>query len=144
MNSSAASLPCRLALRPRPLRFTSRPPLFRTKPTQASRYASDTPSPPQAAPTPAPKRPRIKGKLIGTTLALTLVVGYVYATDTRASIHRYGVVPLIRWLYPDAEDAHHVGVDALSALYRLGLNPRERGNPDGDGMLQTEVASLLI
>lgn len=76
---------------------------------------------------------------MGTTLAISVVVGYVYATDTRASIHRYAMVPLIRWVYPDAEDAHHAGVNALRTLYRLGLNPRERGNPDGDGALATEV-----
>jgi dihydroorotate dehydrogenase len=74
-----------------------------------------------------------------TAIAVTLLGGYLYVTDTRASIHRYGVVPIIRWLYPDAEDAHHVGVVALRKLYNLGLYPRERGNPDSDGKLATEV-----
>lgn len=77
--------------------------------------------------------------LYGTSLALVLLVGYVYGTDTRASAHRYAVVPLIRLLYPDAEEAHHVGVDMLKQLYRFGLHPRERGNQDGDGALATEV-----
>jgi dihydroorotate dehydrogenase len=77
-------------------------------------------------------------------LALTLLVGYVYGTDTRASVHRYGVVPLIRALYPDAEDAHHVGVDTLKMLYKYGLHPRERGDPDGDGALATEVGGSFI
>jgi dihydroorotate dehydrogenase len=77
--------------------------------------------------------------VIGTSLALTLLVGYVYCTDTRASIHRYGVVPLIRAVYPDAEDAHHSGVDALKTLYKYGLHPRERGDQDGDGALEIEV-----
>lgn len=77
--------------------------------------------------------------LYGTSLAVVLLVGYIYGTDTRASIHRYAVVPLIRQLFPDAEDAHHVGVDALKLLYQYGLHPRERGNPDSDGALATEV-----
>lgn len=81
----------------------------------------------------------LKRTVIGTTLALSALVGYVYATDTRASVHRYGVVPLVRTLFPDAEDAHHFGVDILKTLYKYGLNPRERGNPDGDGSLVTEV-----
>ena len=97
-------------------------------------------TPKQEAPKEAPKKGGRKSrKLLGTSLALALVVGYVYGTDTRASIHRYGLVPLIRWIYPDAEDAHHSGVDTLKQLYRFGLHPRERGNPDGDGVLSTEV-----
>jgi dihydroorotate dehydrogenase len=85
-----------------------------------------------------------KKLLYGTSLALTLLVGYVYGTDTRASIHRYGIVPLIRVLYPDAEDAHHMGVDALKMLYPYGLHPRERGEPDSDGALATEVRSRPV
>jgi dihydroorotate dehydrogenase len=42
-------------------------------------------------------------------------------------------------LYPDAEEAHHIGVEALKTLYKYGLHPRERGNQDGDGVLATEV-----
>lgn len=83
-------------------------------------------------------RKSLKG-LYGTSLAVVLLVGYIYGTDTRASIHRYGLVPLIRMLYPDAEDAHHSGVENLKLLYQYGLHPRERGNPDGDGALSTEV-----
>jgi dihydroorotate dehydrogenase len=77
--------------------------------------------------------------LYGTSLAVVLLVGYIYGTDTRASIHRYAVVPLIRQVLPDAEDAHHFGVDILKLLYQYGLHPRERGNPDKDGALTTEV-----
>ncbi|RAK72346.1 dihydroorotate dehydrogenase 2 [Aspergillus fijiensis CBS 313.89] len=86
----------------------------------------------------------LKRTVIGTTLALSALVGYVYATDTRASVHRYGVVPLVRTLFPDAEDAHHFGVDILKTLYKYGLNPRERGNPDGDGSLVTEVFGYTL
>lgn len=52
------------------------------------------------------------------------------------------MVPLIRWVYPDAEDAHHAGVDALRWLYRFGMNPRERG--EGDGGLATEVFGYTL
>ncbi|KAL3437261.1 hypothetical protein BDV09DRAFT_24827 [Aspergillus tetrazonus] len=86
----------------------------------------------------------LRRTVLGTSLALTLLVGYVYGTDTRASVHRYGVVPLIRALYPDAEDAHHVGVDTLKMLYKYGLHPRERGDPDGDGALATEVFGYTL
>lgn len=83
-----------------------------------------------------------KRGLYGTSLALVLVVGYFYGTDTRASIHRYGVVPLLRLIYPDAEEAHHASVETLKTLYKYGLHPRERGSPDSDGALATEVCSL--
>lgn len=98
------------------------------------------------APKETPKRAGRRSSrktLYGTSLALTLLVGYIYGTDTRASIHRYAIVPLIRAVYPDAEEAHHVGVDNLKMLYRFGLHPRERGNPDGDGVLATEVFESL-
>lgn len=75
----------------------------------------------------------------GTSLVVVLLIGYVYGTDTRASIHRYGIVPLIRQVWPDAEDAHHKGVELLKQLYRFGLHPRERNDPDRDGALATEV-----
>lgn len=80
-----------------------------------------------------------RNALLRTSLAVVVVGGYFYLTDTRASVHRYVVVPLIRWLYPDAEDAHHAGVAALKKLYNLGLHPRERDGPDKDGSLSTEV-----
>lgn len=76
------------------------------------------------------------------SLVVVLLGGYFYTTDTRASIHKYVVVPLVRWLYPDAEDAHHAGVVALKKLYRLGLHPRERDSPDQDGTLATQVRFL--
>jgi dihydroorotate dehydrogenase len=81
----------------------------------------------------------IKKAILRTTLVVAILGCYVYFTDTRASAHRYIVVPLMRWLYPDAEDAHHAGVRILGALYRNGLHPRERRDPDRDGGLSTEV-----
>lgn len=72
-------------------------------------------------------------------MVLGLGCGYIYITDTRAGVHQWLVPPMLRWIYPDAEDAHHFGVDMLKSLYRYGLHPRERGNPDGDGKLVTKV-----
>ncbi|WEW59743.1 Dihydroorotate dehydrogenase (quinone), mitochondrial [Emydomyces testavorans] len=86
----------------------------------------------------SPKR-RLRRILWTAVAILGMGCGYVYMTDTRASAHWFLVPPLIRWMYPDAEDAHHAGVNLLKRLYRLGLHPRERGNPDGDGRLVTEV-----
>jgi dihydroorotate dehydrogenase len=83
---------------------------------------------------------RIKNIILGTSLVLALGAGYIYGTDTRASAHRWIIPPLMRWLYPDAEDAHHAGVEWLKFLYRFGLHPRERGNPDSTGKLATQVA----
>ncbi|PYH74574.1 dihydroorotate dehydrogenase 2 [Aspergillus vadensis CBS 113365] len=94
----------------------------------------------------APKKTgrKLKRTIWGTSLALTLLAGFIYGTDTRASVHRYGVVPLVRLLFPDAEDAHHFGVDILKTLYKYGLNPRERGDPDSDGALLTEVFGYTL
>ncbi|KFA63626.1 hypothetical protein S40285_03163 [Stachybotrys chlorohalonatus IBT 40285] len=61
----------------------------------------------------------------GGAFAASLYVAYLYATDTRASFHRWVVPPLLRLLYPDAEQAHHASTLALKILYQLGLNPRE-------------------
>jgi dihydroorotate dehydrogenase len=72
-------------------------------------------------------------------LAFTLSFGYLYVTDTRASIHEWLLVPALRQIYPDGEDAHHAGNRILKALHSLGLNPRERGNDDAAGDLAVEV-----
>ncbi|KAL5336239.1 hypothetical protein BJX70DRAFT_390163 [Aspergillus crustosus] len=122
---------------------------------QSLRYASDAGAAAAATETAAAaqetakKVPKKAGRglrrtVLGTSLALTLLVGFIYGTDTRASVHRYGIVPLIRTLYPDAEDAHHLGVDTLKTLYKFGLHPRERGDPDGDGALATEVFGYTL
>ncbi|KAL2826044.1 hypothetical protein BJY01DRAFT_229933 [Aspergillus pseudoustus] len=121
---------------------------------QSLRYASDSTAAgasekAASATETAKEAPKKAGRglrrtVLGTSLALTLLVGYVYGTDTRASIHRYGVVPLIRTIYPDAEDAHHSGVDALKLLYKYGLHPRERGDQDRDGALATEVFGYTL
>ena len=70
---------------------------------------------------------RLKNLLLGTTLSLALLFGYLYVTDVRAGIHQWAVVPSLRWIYDDAEEAHEVGTASLKALYKWGLHPRERG-----------------
>ncbi|PYI08165.1 dihydroorotate reductase pyre [Aspergillus sclerotiicarbonarius CBS 121057] len=140
------------------LRATQRPSiLHRESLLRQVRYSSDAASQTKEAAkettaqvtetvkeTPKKAGRKLKRTVLGTSLALTLLVGYIYGTDTRASVHRYGVVPLVRLLYPDAEDAHHFGVDILKTLYKYGLNPRERGDPDGDGSLVTEVFGYTL
>jgi dihydroorotate dehydrogenase len=163
MTSRSVTIAWRNSLRARSLpasRWTQRVSavLPRTERCSGTRYASDS-APAKAAeavkeaPKEVPKEvkeiPKRAGRssrrgLYGTSLAVVLLVGYIYGTDTRASIHRYGIVPLIRMLYPDAEDAHHFGVDNLKTLYQYGLHPRERGNPDGDGALSTEVFRTIL
>lgn len=69
---------------------------------------------------------RFKNLLFGTSLTLVLAFGYLYATDTRAGVHQWLSVPTLRYIFPDAEDAHHFGTRALKTLYALGLSPRER------------------
>lgn len=75
----------------------------------------------------------------GTTLLLGLGIVYVYVTDTRASVHKWVVIPILRTAYPDAEDAHHVGNQALKALWDFGMHIRERGDPDASQDLAVEV-----
>jgi len=82
---------------------------------------------------------RTKNLIYGTVLAFTLSFGFLYVTDTRASIHEWLIVPALRQIYPDGEDAHHAGNRILKALHSLGLNPRERGNADAAGDLAVEV-----
>lgn len=82
---------------------------------------------------------RLRNLLLGTSLLALLSVGYFYITDTRASIHRWFVVPSLRFLYKDPEEAHHYGTQALKFLYQFGLYPRERGSPGQEGDLTIEV-----
>ncbi|KAK8154596.1 putative dihydroorotate reductase pyre [Phyllosticta citrichinensis] len=82
---------------------------------------------------------RLRNLFLGTTFVIVGGIGYLYATDTRASIHQYVVPPLIRTLFPDAEKAHHITIAALDTLNRFGLHPRERGDPDAAGDLTVTV-----
>ncbi|TVY34367.1 Dihydroorotate dehydrogenase (quinone), mitochondrial [Lachnellula subtilissima] len=75
---------------------------------------------------------RLKNLLYGTSLSLFAVFSYLYITDTRASVHQWLVVPALRWLLPDAEDAHHIGTEALKAMYSFGVHARERNSKNQD------------
>ena len=84
--------------------------------------------------------PGLRGYFLATTAFLTLSAGYLYITDTRASVHSWLAVPVLRYLVPDAEDAHEAGTQALKKLKALNLNPRERLNDDAKlGDLSTTV-----
>ncbi|KAI9774687.1 MAG: Dihydroorotate dehydrogenase (quinone), mitochondrial [Geoglossum simile] len=74
---------------------------------------------------------------------LFLGLGWYYVTDTRAGVHRWLVVPALRWWYRDAEEAHEAGTKALRALWELGLHPREREDVDG-GVLEVEVFGQML
>ncbi|EXJ66834.1 dihydroorotate dehydrogenase (fumarate) [Cladophialophora psammophila CBS 110553] len=82
---------------------------------------------------------RLVDVLYGATLVFGLGIIYFYVTDTRASIHRYVVIPALRLVYRDPEDAHHAGNAILKSLWELGLHPRERGDPDQKHDLEVEV-----
>ncbi|KAL0930644.1 dihydroorotate oxidase [Colletotrichum truncatum] len=68
----------------------------------------------------------LKLALYGTALAGSLYVSYLYVTDTRASIHQWLVPAAIRFIYSDAEEAHHAGTTLMKTTYDLGLHVRER------------------
>ncbi|KAK2763171.1 Dihydroorotate dehydrogenase (quinone), mitochondrial [Arachnomyces sp. PD_36] len=82
---------------------------------------------------------RLGDYFLAFSFALTFAFGYLYVTDTRSSIHRYVTVPILRIVWDDAEDAHKVSIDTLKSLYKLGINPRERGRGDADGDLAVDV-----
>ncbi|KAH8173509.1 dihydroorotate dehydrogenase domain-containing protein [Sarocladium implicatum] len=80
----------------------------------------------------------------GSALAATVYVAYLYATDTRAFIHKAIVPPALRLIFPDAEEAHHSGTSMLKLLHSLNLHPRERGESLKDTGLATEVYGTTI
>lgn len=109
----------RPAIRPRT------PSLF--PPRTPRRSASSTTSTNESTSSQAPRSSISFGAVaLSTSVAASLYLLYIYATDTRASVHQWLVPPLLRALFPDAEEAHHAGTVALKVLYELGLNPRER------------------
>jgi hypothetical protein len=87
---------------------------------------------------------RLKNFMFGTSIILSGVFIYYYITDARAGVHRWIVVPGLRYFYEDAEDAHHIANQTLKALYQFGIHPRERGNPDSAGDLRIEVKSSSL
>jgi dihydroorotate dehydrogenase len=82
---------------------------------------------------------RLKNLLFGTSIFLSGAFAYLYLTDTRAGVHQWLAVPALRWIYPDAEDAHHAGTRTLKALYAFGLHPRERAS-----QAQSQDADLSV
>lgn len=87
---------------------------------------------------------RIVNFFYGSTLVLGLGILYVYITDTRASIHKWVVIPALRTIYKDPEEAHEVGNRSLRQLWTFGLYPRERGDPDKKGDLAVEVFGQVL
>ncbi|KAL9613810.1 MAG: hypothetical protein Q9167_001657 [Letrouitia subvulpina] len=76
--------------------------------------------------------------LVGSVFLLLYIV-----TDTRATFfHQYLVAPVLRFVYPDAEDAHAAGVKMLKTLYAVGLHPRERAVYDSEGGEEKEEPVL--
>ena len=82
---------------------------------------------------------RILNLFYGTTLVFGLGLIYYYITDTRASAHRWVVIPALRLVVCDPEEAHEYGNKILKSLWQFGLHPRERGDPDETGDLAIEV-----
>lgn len=82
---------------------------------------------------------RVKNIFLGIGIGILLFFGYYYITDTRATAHQWLVPPALRWIYKDAEEAHHAGTNLLKNLYGFGLHPRERESVDALGDLEVEV-----
>ncbi|KAK1972309.1 FMN-linked oxidoreductase [Colletotrichum sublineola] len=86
----------------------------------------------------------LKVGLYGLALAGSLYVSYLYVTDTRASIHRLSPL-MIRFIWSDAEDAHHAGTSMMKTLYDLGLHIRERDRTLAEHpALATEVYGMQL
>ncbi|KAK8011560.1 dihydroorotate dehydrogenase [Apiospora arundinis] len=126
-----------------------------TSPVPTPPAAPATPPAPAPTPTPSPSSSsssysyssrsesytasRAKILLYSTALATTGYLAYFYATDTRASVHQWLVPRLIRTIWPDAEDAHDVGVQAMKSLYPVNLHVRERSGANADAALGLSV-----
>ena len=63
----------------------------------------------------------------------------LFADFINLGVHQWLVIPTLRRIYPDAEDAHEAGNHLLKMLYQFGLHPRERDDPDKAGHLKIEV-----
>ncbi|KJZ79163.1 hypothetical protein HIM_01314 [Hirsutella minnesotensis 3608] len=109
-------------------------------PTTPRRHASTTTAP-NASPATAGSA---KAILLGSALAASLCATYLYATDTRASVHRWIVPRLLRLAYPDAEDAHHAGTSMMKLLYELNLHPRERDPSLNSSSLSSSVLGFQL
>ncbi|KAI6870853.1 FMN-linked oxidoreductase [Hortaea werneckii] len=111
---------------------------------------SAAPAPaPSATPSPAPKAAAagssLRNWIYGTATVLFLGFGFLYITDTRANIHQFVVVPSLRLLHVDAEEAHHAAIKYVKGLYAFGLHPRERDTADQTvGDLKVEVFGHML
>lgn len=70
--------------------------------------------------------------VLGTGLLVGGVVGLSYAFDSRASIHKYAIIPLIHWTM-DAESAHKLAIKCL----KMGLSPWD--TQEDDASLEVKV-----
>jgi dihydroorotate dehydrogenase len=122
----------------RTLRSAPRRPLLRSTLRPAVRHASTAVKEAEVVGS------RVKNFLYGTSLALFATFGYLYITDTRAGVHQWLIVPALRWIYPDAEEAHEQGTKALKFLYTFGLNPRERGQEKKKDLSVTVFGQELL
>lgn len=134
---SAAFRP--LAPKPRFQSFPRRPNSTTTTTTTTETVATPTESTKAAIANASIVPRRLKFSAYASALAVVFGAGYYYATDTRASVHQYLVPPLLRTIYPDAEEAHHVGTAALKGLYEFGLHIRERVPEYPNGPLSVNV-----
>ncbi|KAI1485763.1 FMN-linked oxidoreductase [Biscogniauxia mediterranea] len=103
----------------------------RILPQISRRATSSSSSSSSSASSSSPRKAAASSKalLYTTALAVSGCLVYVYATDTRAFVHRYIVPRLLRVVYPDAEQAHDAAVQSMKILYSLNLHPRERVSP---------------
>jgi dihydroorotate dehydrogenase len=127
-----------LRVRPSVVRLRRRPDQSHVQ-LMARQASTDAVIAPQTATDARSAGTRTKNLVFGTVLTLGLSFGYLYVTDTRASIHEWLLVPALRQIYPDGEDAHHAGTAMLKALHSFGMNPRERGSGDSAGDLAVDV-----
>ncbi|TKA31403.1 hypothetical protein B0A50_02249 [Salinomyces thailandicus] len=93
----------------------------------------------------SPPDSSLRNWIYGSATVVALGFGYLYITDTRASIHQFLVVPTLRLLHTDPEEAHHAGIKYIKGLYSFGLHPRERDTSDQErGDLKVEVFGHVL
>ena len=144
MNSIASMRALRLRPSIARSRLSHRPFHPSTRHATTSTSTSATATATQAATNVRSTGTRAKNFLYGSLIAIGGSFGYLYVTDTRASIHEWLLVPALRLIYPDGEEAHHAGTQMLKVLHSFGMNPRERGVADSQGDLAVEVFGYTL
>ncbi|KAK9468457.1 Dihydroorotate dehydrogenase-domain-containing protein [Lipomyces arxii] len=76
----------------------------------------------------------VRNFFINSVLLAAAGFGAYYATDSRSGLHRYILVPLMRWQL-DAEAAHRAAIDLLAS----GIAPVDRSPDAEDPALAVEV-----